>query len=69
MQLSYSDYLMVFLILGLSGGDEKEMSDIYARIGDVIQANMMKLTSSNEYKLSNSIEFFEISSDIIRYES
>ncbi len=64
LQLSYSDYLMVFLILGLSGGDEKEMSDIYARIGDVIQANMMKLTSSNEYKLSNSIEFFEISSDM-----
>ena len=59
--LFYSDYLYLFLFLGFKGSSASEM---YLRVGDVIQANMRKCTGSATYTLKNSHVYFKIDADI-----
>lgn len=57
----YSDYLTVFLYLGLKGKNGEAM---YQRMGEVIQANMRKITGKTDYSLNKSIIYFQFSSKL-----
>ena len=60
LSFSYSDYLRLFLMIGLYTNEE----GVLLRTGDVIQANMVKKTGDNDYRLSNSAVYVEISATI-----
>ncbi len=59
--LYYSDYLYMFVYLGFESDSASEM---YRRMGDLIQANMRKYTGKNEYKLKNARTYFKINAKI-----
>lgn len=59
--LFYSDYIYMFLYLGFESNSASEM---YRRIGDLIQANMRKYTGKNSYMLKNSKSYFELNATI-----
>lgn len=52
----YSDYLRLFIIIGLYTGEESLM----LRTADVIQANMMMKNGDNSYKLSESGVYLDL---------
>lgn len=56
---SYKDYLYMFTILGFNSGDKEAC--MYARIGDVIQANMRHIIGSagSSYRLAKSVVYFQ----------
>lgn len=57
--LQYSDYLTLFVYLGLQREDD--MSEkMYLRMADVIQANMRKATGDAEYALTNTQVYFRL---------
>ena len=58
----YSDYIYMFLYLGFE--NESSASEMYRRIGDLIQANMRKYTGKNSYMLKNSKSYFELNATI-----
>ena len=60
LSFSYSDYLRLFLMIGLYTNEE----GILLRTGDVIQANMIKKTGKSDYKLSDSAAYVEITATI-----
>ena len=51
----------MFLYLGFESNSASEM---YRRIGDLIQANMRKYTGKNSYMLKNSKSYFELNATI-----
>lgn len=59
--LFYSDYLYIFLYLGFTGNSASEM---YLRVGDLIQANMRVATGSSTYKLKNARSYFQLNAKI-----
>lgn len=59
----YSEYLMLFVYTGLSGGGELE-ENMYKRIAEVIQTNIGKLSGVNDYSLKKSIVYFELSATV-----
>ncbi len=58
----YSDYIYMFLYLGFE--NESSASEMYRRIGDLIQANMRKYTGKNTYMLKNARSYFELNAKI-----
>lgn len=58
----YSDYLYVFMITGLL--NEDSLDGIYKRIGDVVQANMQKITSYDKYQLCKAITHFKFTATL-----
>lgn len=60
--LFYSDYIYLFLFLGFE--NEASASEMYRRVGDLIQANMRKYTKKNTYMLKNARSYFELSATI-----
>lgn len=60
LSFSYSDYLRLFLMIGLYTNEE----GILLRTADVIQANMAKKTGDTAYRLSNSSVYVEIDATI-----
>lgn len=56
LSFSYSDYLRLFLMIGLYTNEE----GVLLRSADAIQANMMKKTGNNDYRLSNSAVYVEM---------
>ena len=57
--LQYSDYLTLFVYLGLQSED-KGSEKMYLRMADVIQANMRKATNNTEYTLTNTQVYFRL---------
>ena len=60
LSFSYSDYLRLFLMIGLYTNEE----GVLLRTADVIQANMSKVTGNADYKLSNSAVYIELTAKI-----
>lgn len=60
LSFSYSDYLRLFLMIGLYTNE----SGILLRTADVIQVNMSKQTGNADYLLSNSAVYVDISATI-----
>ena len=60
--LFYSDYIYLFLYLGFE--NESSASEMYRRVGDLIQANMRKYTDKNTYMLKNARSYFELNATI-----
>ena len=60
LSFSYSDYLRLFLMIGLYTNEE----GILLRTGDVIQANMIKQTGQSDYLLEKSAVYVQISATI-----
>lgn len=57
--LQYSDYLTLFVYLGLQREDD--MSEkMYLRMADVIQANMRKATDKSDYSLADTQVYFRL---------
>lgn len=62
--LFYSDYLMIFVYSGLSGGGDLE-SDMYKRIAEAIEANMKKQPGiDGGYSLSNTKMYFTLNATL-----
>lgn len=59
--LFYSDYMMLFVYLGLNSSAQEDM---YLRMSEVIQANMIKVTGYEEYSMENSKLYFELSASL-----
>lgn len=57
--LQYSDYLTLFVYLGLQREDEAS-EKMYLRMADVIQANMRKATGESGYTLTNTQVYFRL---------
>lgn len=57
--LQYSDYLTLFVYLGLQREDETS-EKMYLRMADVIQANMRKATGESDYNLTNTQVYFRL---------
>ncbi len=60
LSFSYSDYLRLFLMIGLYTNEE----GVLLRTADVIQANMVKKTGDSEYRLSKSAVYVEMTAKI-----
>lgn len=60
--LQYSDYLKIFMFIKLIGSGEKK---IYARIGDVIQANMTLATGNDDYALSKAQVYYDLDAKVL----
>ncbi|MCQ2455535.1 MAG: DUF5702 domain-containing protein [Clostridia bacterium] len=60
--LFYSDYIYMFLYLGFES--DSSASEMYRRIGDLIQVNMRKDTGKNTYMLKNARSYFELNAKI-----
>jgi len=60
LSFAYSDYLRLFLMIGLYTNEEA----VLLRIGDAIQANMIIASKNAKYKLANSAVYVEMSSTI-----
>ncbi len=56
LSFTYSDYLRLFLMIGLYTNEE----GVLLRTADVVQANMAMKTSNTEYRLSNSAVYVEM---------
>ena len=54
----YSDYLYLYCILALNSDDVAE--NVYKRIGDVIQANVRKVTENGTLQLSKAVVDFQL---------
>lgn len=54
----YSDYLMVFVYMGLSNNSKAD--DMYERMAEVIQGNVGKATGVNDYSLKNAHTYFKL---------
>lgn len=61
--LQYSDYLTLFVYLGLQRED-KVSEKMYLRMGDVIQANMRRATGNEGYTLENTQVYFQLKSKL-----
>ena len=59
--LFYSDYLYLFLFMGFQTSSASEM---YLRVGDLMQANLRKYTGSEGYSLKNSQIYFKVNATI-----
>lgn len=59
ISLGYSGYLRIMLLIALIADKEHVLS----RTGDMMQANMRKITSKNDYSLSKSYTLISIDSD------
>lgn len=57
----YSDYMMLFLYLGFSGGAEDAM---YQRVAEVIQANIAQAGNLSGYSLSKSRMYFNLQAEM-----
>lgn len=57
----YSEYLSLFLFLKLVSTSE---NDVYKRIADVVQMNMVKVTKLNNFQLKKSVVYYQIKSNI-----
>lgn len=57
----YSDYLMVFVYLGLKSGSAEDM---YQRMAEVIQANIRKLSGDNTYSMKKAQVYFKLEATI-----
>lgn len=58
----YSDYIYMFLYLGFE--NDSSASEMYRRVGDLIQANMRKYIGKNTYMLKNARSYFELNAKI-----
>lgn len=58
--LFYSDYIYLFLCMGFNG---KNASEMYYRVGDLIQANMRK-TQGDKYTLNKSRVYFKLNAKV-----
>lgn len=58
----YSDYLYIFLMLGLT--DENTYGPMLLRVGDLIQANMRLTPGNKEYQLINARSYFKLSGSL-----
>lgn len=56
--LYYSDYMYIFLLLGLTNGDR--YPDMLLRVGDLIQANMRLATGQEGYSLDKARCYFSL---------
>ena len=52
----------MFLCLGFK--NESSASEMYRRIGDLIQVNMRKYTGKSDYKLKNARTYFQVKAKI-----
>lgn len=59
----YSDYITIFLYLGLSGGGNLE-EDMYKRMAEVIQTNLRKQNGDDSYSLSKALVYFQLDASI-----
>lgn len=59
--LFYSDYLTMFVYIGLQGTNSQAMCQ---RMGEVIQENMRKLTKKTDYSLKESVLYFELNAKL-----
>lgn len=59
--LYYSDYMYIFLLVGLTGDDTYE--PMLLRVGDLIQANMRK-AGDTEFSLSKTISYFTLTAKV-----
>jgi len=57
--LQYSDYLTLFVYLGLQREDDAS-GKMYLRMADVIQANMVRATGDSKYALANTQVYFRL---------
>ena len=55
--LYYSDYMYIFLLVGLTGGDTYE--PMLLRVGDLIQANMRK-AGDEDFSLAKTTSYFQL---------
>lgn len=60
--LQYSDYITLFVLLGLTGENTSEA--MYLRMAEVVEANMKHLTGDNGYTFSKSHVFFTLDAQI-----
>lgn len=60
--LQYSDYLTIFIYLGLS--DDNMCEPMCLRMAEVIQKNMQKVTGDSDYKLSKAKLYFELNATV-----
>jgi len=60
--LQYSDYLKIFMFIKLIGQDENL---IYARTGDVIQANMTLASGKSDYALSKAKVYYDLDAKVL----
>lgn len=60
LSFRYSDYMRLFLMVGLYTNEE----GVLLRTADVIQSNMSKVEGDTQYRLSNSAVYVEISATI-----
>ncbi len=60
--IQYSDYLMLFVMLGLN--DSKISAAMCQRMAEVIQANMGRVTSNKGYAMSNAKVYFQLEAQI-----
>ncbi len=61
--LRYSDYLTLFVYLGLSAGDDTAQG-IYRRMANAIEANMRLRTKDNGYSLEKTKVYFRLKSKL-----
>ena len=59
LSFSYSDYLRLFLVIGLLSGE-----GVLLRTADAIQANMGYIQGDDGYRLTNSAAYVEISATV-----
>lgn len=59
--MRYSDYLCLFIVCGMQSDIGESMT---LRCADIIQTNMRKATSNDEYSLKNSKTYFELDSQL-----
>ena len=59
----YSDYMYLFLMLGLTTGSDGIYKDMLLRVGDVIEANMIK-SGKESFDLSKSICYFHLKAKV-----
>lgn len=57
----YSDYLMVFVYLGLKSDSAEDM---YQRMAEVIQANIRKLSGDNTYSMKKAQVYFKLEATV-----
>ena len=57
----YSDYLMVFVYLGLKSSCAEDM---YQRMAEVIQANIVKLSGDKTYSMKKARVYFKLEATV-----
>lgn len=61
--LQYSDYMTLFIHLGLQG-DESKSEAMYLRMAEVMQENMRRITADEDYDMKKAKVFFSLNADI-----